>query len=174
MDGRLLAWGLTALVVLGADQGSKALVRAFPSGEPGWGFPGLAAVVHLENPGAALGLLGDLAPGTRAALFGLGGVALVAVALAWTLRLDRGARLLPIALGAVVGGALGNTLDRLLRGSVTDWLRLGAAPLEALTEAAGMPLGAPAFNVADVALGAGLVTVVGAVLLRSRTAPDTA
>src|SRR6186713_787352 len=89
-------------------------------------IPGLLSIVHAQNRGAAFSILADAPDAVRAiVLIGMSGV--VTLVVAWMFR---GALLKPetysaagrLALALVLGGALGNLYDRILRGSVTDFV----------------------------------------------------
>ena len=124
-------------------------------------IPGLLSIVHAQNPGAALGILRDFA--FRRWLFiGFTIVALVII-LNMQRQLDAKLRFLPTVLGLICGGALGNGIDRVTQGTVTDFIRV-------YTEHPGLSdvlvswFGTaeyPSFNVADSALvvGVGLFIV---------------
>ncbi len=143
-------WLLLAAAVVGADQLSKWLVRgALPLGDalPLTPFFNL---VHAENPGAAFSFLAG-ADGWQRWLFtalGLGATALI-VAL---LRRPRRA-LFGAGLACVLGGALGNVIDRVLHGHVTDFLDFyvthGATQWHW-----------PAFNLADSAIAIGVALLL--------------
>ena len=136
------AWGRAGaltVAVVALDQGSKALVRAsIERGERDAVFPAVE-LVNVRNSGVAFGLLSG------------GGVTVVlvtAAALALLLayfaaRPDR--PLAWLATGLLLGGALGNLVDRVRDGEVTDFIDL--------------PLW-PAFNVADVAITVGVLALL--------------
>ena len=111
-------------------------------------IPGLFRIVHTENPGAAFGILAESNPVVRAVvLVGISSAVLIFVvgallkrgsgASQWTSR---------IALGFILGGAVGNLYDRIFRGMVTDFLEIYNG---------GWSF--PAFNVADSAITIGAV-----------------
>jgi signal peptidase II len=143
---------LTSLLVVILDYFSKWLVqRNLPLyGETDL-VPGFLRLTHLENPGAAFSLFAD-SPGPWAGrmllLFSL--VALVVIAvLLW--RNSQELNLTSFSLALFLGGTVGNLLDRLVRGSVTDFIDFYAGPHHW-----------PPFNVADSAI------VVGALILASK------
>ena len=151
-SGWLLWIGLAALIVL-ADQFSKVLVMgSFVLGEslPVTGFFNL---VRVHNAGAAFSFLSDAGGWQRWFFTGLGTVA--ALVMVWMLRAHAGQRLFCSAVSLILGGAVGNVIDRLLHGHVVDFLDFHWDFL------AGLFLGGhfPAFNLADSAI------TVGAVLL---------
>jgi signal peptidase II len=135
----LFFW-LTALIVLVVDQFSKGLVQYLMY--EGQSVPIIPHVFHLtyvRNPGAAFGLFAH-----RTAFFIVATLLVVAGAVAGALRLPPGHRLLRLSLGLVVGGAIGNLIDRLRFGLVVDFLDFRIWPV---------------FNLADTAI------VTGAFLL---------
>jgi len=129
---------ITAGVIL-ADQVTKVLARrAVDVGASDGVFPGLE-LVHVRNRGVAFGFLS-----------GGGGLVVAAtlVALVFLLLLfirNPRRRLMWLPTGLLVGGALGNLLDRLTAGEVTDFLKV--------------PLW-PAFNLADVAITIGVLALL--------------
>ncbi|HEX9798537.1 MAG TPA: signal peptidase II [Thermoanaerobaculia bacterium] len=144
------AFLLLALAVLALDQWTKWLVeRSFAPHSSHEIVPGLFHLSHVRNTGVAFGLFasgGDgLATAALAAL-GLGALAFVS----WFfLRTPAAESRLLSALALVLGGAVGNLLDRLASGAVTDFL--------------GVFIGSyrwPDFNVADSAICVGLGLMV--------------
>ena len=142
-----LAGGVAAAVVL-ADQASKALVRAWLPERQAWPEDfGLIRIAHVENSGAAFGILQGAGPLLIAC-----SIAGIATAL-WFLRVSpAGDRASGAAVALVLGGAIGNLIDRLFRGTVTDFID---------------PTHYPAFNVADSAIVVG-VLALAALSLRGR------
>jgi signal peptidase II len=137
------AWGRVALVAAGVvvlDQATKALVRAtVDPGERVHVVPGVE-IVHTRNSGVAFG-----------ALSGGGAVVTVVVAAALLALLGYFAThvqrpLFWLPTGMLVGGAIGNVLDRVRAGEVTDFVQI--------------PLGFPAFNVADMSITFGVVVLL--------------
>jgi len=160
------------LVIAGAvailDQLTKAWVAAsFPLGADHDVLPGLFRLVHTRNTGIAFGLLGSGGPAVQ---LGLLAVVLVVVALLLRqLRRSGGDGPVRTGLALVLGGAVGNLLDRLLRGEVVDFLNL-------YVRLGGREYNWPAFNLADsaISIGATLVIVVELFFAkRPRHAPGT-
>jgi signal peptidase II len=112
------------------------------------------------NPGAAFSFL-STAGGWQRWMFS--GIALAAITLIlfWLARLPRDARLSILSLGLILGGALGNLVDRLRLGKVVDFLDFHYAGLHW-----------PAFNVADAAITVGAVCLIIATF--TEQARDTA
>jgi signal peptidase II len=143
-------WLLLAAAVLGADQLSKWWVRsALPLGGalPLTPFFNL---VHAENPGAAFSFLAG-ADGWQRWLFtalGLGATVVIAALLRKPRRALFGA-----GLACVLGGALGNAVDRVLHGRVTDFL-------DFYVSRGATQWHWPAFNLADSAIAIGVALLL--------------
>ena len=139
---------LAALVVLAADQASKAWVLH------GIDLPQIGRIVLLPvlnltmvwNHGITFGLLNGFGP---FAYLGLAAVALIVViALVWWLRRAESA-VVATALGAIAGGALGNVIDRLRFGAVVDFIDFHIGDWHWYV-----------FNVADAAIVCGVAALV--------------
>ncbi|HEU4701855.1 MAG TPA: signal peptidase II [Conexibacter sp.] len=147
-------WALAGLVVglvLLADQGTKALVRASIAPGEQRDVLGPLTFVDVHNRGVAFGFLG-----------GGGPVVLVVTLVALTLLLGYFGRhadrpLLWLPTGLVLGGALGNLIDRIRQGYVTDFIHFPHWP---------------AFNVADMCITGGVVALVLVLELGARRAGD--
>jgi signal peptidase II len=145
-----------AVAVLLIDQVTKILVRrALAEGEF---FPVLSGIVHFQhvkNTGAAFGLFAEA---TGFLTF----VKLAVCAfIVYSARFWVGkSRWVAVTLMLILGGALGNLVDSLLFGSVTDFIDFDTS-LRFLRDW-------PVFNVADVALSAGTVMMVGELLLQTK------
>ena len=142
----LRLFACVAVVVVALEQFAKVAVRAsLPLGASVPVVGDVVRLTHVENPGVAFGLLATwpLVPVVATALI-LPGLALY-VARAGTLPQTR-----LVTLGAIAGGALGNLVDRLLEGHVTDFVDVGLGNYRW-----------PSFNGADTAIVLG----VGALLL---------
>ncbi|MFK7928604.1 MAG: signal peptidase II [Myxococcota bacterium] len=141
-----------------ADQGVKAAVRQWPVGTRWSVVDGWLTLAHAENPAGLLGLGAQLPLMAKVGLFAFGAVGLTAVATWWLRSLGPKDRWVPIAVGLIAGGALGNGLDRVLFGSVTDWAIFGERIFNPIFRAVAGGL-TPAFNVADVSLAMGMATL---------------
>jgi signal peptidase II len=141
--GALSAWiraALVALAVIAIDQLSKHAVRSgIVPGEEHKVLPGLA-LVDTRNHGVAFGFL----PGDHLAVTIVIGLALLAL-LGYFAR-HATQPLIWLPTGMLIGGALGNIVDRLREGSVTDFVKL--------------PLGWPPFNLADTSITLGVLILV--------------
>ena len=114
---------------------------------------------YVENPGAAWGLFGTLPESVRRPFFHLVSLVALGFILSMYLKLEADQRLVRWALALVAGGALGNFVDRLLRGYVIDFIDWH------WRNQPGMRW--PTFNVADAAICVG----VGLLLLDSFLEP---
>ncbi|MGA2164309.1 MAG: signal peptidase II [Solirubrobacteraceae bacterium] len=131
---------LVALVVVGLDQLSKHAVRAsIVEGDERGVLPGMA-LVNTRNRGVAFGFL----PGDPIAVTIVIALALLALLVYFALHSTRPLIWLPT--GMLLGGALGNVIDRLRAGYVTDFVKL--------------PLGWPPFNLADVSITLGVLILL--------------
>ena len=120
-----------------ADQLSKQAIRhSIVPGEEHRFLPGVQ-LVNTRNPGVAFGFL----PGSHIGVTILIGLALIALLVYFALHSSQ--RLMWLPTGMLVGGALGNIIDRVREGSVTDFVKL--------------PLGWPPFNLADASITVGIV-----------------
>ncbi len=161
MYSRRIAFGVAAAVIV-LDRITKLWVEAAISPyEAIPVIPGFFDLIYTRNRGIAFGLFADAGGPLRSLL--LIGVALAvlgAVAvLIWRLPPQPGPqqRWLPAALGLIFGGATGNLYDRLLQGSVTDFLDLYVGDWHW-----------PAFNVADSAITAGALLLLLESVMRPR------
>jgi signal peptidase II len=131
--------GALALVIVGLDQLTKHLIRSgIPVGESNKFLPGIQ-LVHVRNTGVAFSLLAG--GGTLVLVFTLAALAVLTGYLAW--RPER--RWLWLPTGLLIGGAIGNLVDRLVNGAVTDFIKF--------------PLW-PAFNVADMSITFGVLALL--------------
>jgi len=151
---RPTAWlrsgALTALV-LGLDQGTKALVRgSLAPGEEHELLPFLS-LVHVQNRGVAFGFLSG---GGLPVTLIVGGALLLLVGF-FARHAERALLWLPT--GLLLGGAVGNLVDRLHQGHVTDFVKLPHWP---------------AFNVADISITAGVIALVLVLERHGRAAAD--
>ena len=151
----LVHWLALALVLLIADQFTKVLVLgSFQLGDSRV-VTSFFNLVRVHNAGAAFSFLADASGWQRWFFTGLGLAA--AVLIVWMLKNHAGQRLFGFALACILGGAIGNVIDRVLYGYVVDFLDFHWA---------GMHF--PAFNVADSAISVGAVCLILDELLRVR------
>ncbi len=142
-----LRWLWLSVLILALDQASKLLVQTHLA--PYRDIVVLTPffnLVHVHNTGAAFSLFAEQPGWQRYFFLGVAGVA--SGVILWLLARTQGRTLFCLALALILGGALGNVIDRLAYGHVIDFLDLHAAGWHW-----------PAFNVADAAItvGAGLL-----------------
>lgn len=113
--------------------------QPFPEQLPFW------RITHVSNTGAAFGLFP-----TGSMLFTFVAIIVSVVIVLYNYRLPAGHKLLRLALGLQLGGAMGNLIDRLRLGHVTDWMDVGPWPV---------------FNVADASIVAGVLILAVLMLL---------
>jgi len=139
---RNVVFPLTALLVVAADQVSKIWIRANLARGESLPETGLFRLTHVHNTGASFGLFQDQSlPLTIVALIGIV-VILLVVLLVYRRYPFFDSRLGNPALGLVLGGTVGNLVDRLRFGYVTDFIDIGIWP---------------AFNIADSAITVGVI-----------------
>ena len=144
--------GAVAAVVLLGDQVTKALVRGgIAQGADHRVIGGFLTLVHDQNSGVAFSLL----TGSDAGVLIITLVVLAGL-IAFHAR-HRERRLMWVVTGMIVGGALGNLVDRVRAGSVTDFIKLPAWP---------------AFNLADASITLGVIALI--LILGFRGAPARA
>jgi signal peptidase II len=139
---RALGLVLAALIVI-ADQATKAWVTAVLQHDPAGGprlLGGKLVLTYSTNTGGAFGILPDRGPFFIViGLAVLGGIALV-----WSRVADRHPALW-VSLGLLVGGAMGNLIDRTRLGYVVDFVQISIWPV---------------FNLADTAIVCGVVVLM--------------
>ena len=151
-SGWLLWIGIAALIVV-IDQFTKVLILgSFQYGES-LTITSYFNLVRVHNLGAAFSFLSNAGGWQRWFFTGIGIAA--ALFMVWMLRSHAGQRLFSSAISFILGGAVGNVIDRLLHGYVVDFLDFHWAFLDGIFHGGHFP----AFNVADCAitLGAGLL-----------------
>lgn len=157
-----LLWiGIATLIVV-ADQFTKVLILgSFQFGES-LRITSYFNLVRVHNPGAAFSFLSNAGGWQRWFFTGIGIVA--ALFMVWMLRSHAGQRLFSSAISLILGGAVGNVIDRLLHGYVVDFLDFHWAFLDGIFHGGHFP----AFNVADSAITLGAVLLILDELLRVR------
>jgi signal peptidase II len=145
--GSLVPWLGIALAVIVLDQLTKAWIAAtFQLGDARMVTPFLD-IVRAHNRGAAFSFLNDASGWQRWFFIGLGIVA--AGFIVWLLKRHGGQRLFGWALALILGGALGNVIDRLLHGHVIDFIQVHWQNHYF-----------PSFNVADSAISVGAALLI--------------
>ena len=158
-SGLWLWLGLAVLVLL-ADQLTKTLIiGSFQLGDSRT-LTSYFNLVRVHNTGAAFSFLSSASGWQRWFFVGLGLVATVAIV--WMLKRHGSQRLFSFALSMILGGALGNVIDRLLHGHVIDFLQFHWDWLSPVFAGGYFP----SFNVADSAITLGAICLILDELLR--------
>ncbi len=143
----LLQWLGLALIILLVDQFTKVLiVGTYQLGDSTY-VTSFFNVVRVHNLGAAFSFLADAGGWQRWFFTGLGVVA--SVVIVFMLRAHPGQTLFCFAMACILGGAIGNVIDRVVHGYVVDFLDFHWR---------GMHF--PAFNVADSAITIGAFSMI--------------
>ena len=138
-----ILWFALALLVILADQASKAWANDVLAAS--WiQVTGVFNLVLLRNTGSAFSFLAD-AGGWQKLLFSAVAIG-VSAAMAAVIWKHSAEKLAPAAAALVLGGAIGNLIDRLMLGSVTDFIDLHIGDIHW-----------PAFNIADSAIVLGVI-----------------
>jgi len=158
MLGRGLAVAAAAAML---DQASKAMVLAF-FGEPGCAVHRVAVSWFLDlvltcNPGVSFGLFNRT--GVNSLIFSAAALSIIIGLCFWLGRVR--ATFLAVAIGLVIGGAIGNVVDRLRFGGVIDFLDFHIGTWHW-----------PAFNLADSAICLGVAAMLLDGILSRRAAPQ--
>ena len=149
---------LIALAIVLTDQATKAIVvRTMRLGQSIPIVPGYFDLTFVLNPGAAFSLLATLPERIRSPFFILVSVAAAVLIVVYRARHLRGHRLATVSLGLILGGAVGNLIDRIRYGVVVDFL-----------DAHVHQYHWPVFNVADSAISVGVTLLLIEMLLEWR------
>lgn len=151
----LWQWLGLAFILLLADQFTKILILGYYHLGDSTYVTSFFNVVRVHNSGAAFSFLAG-ASGWQRWFFTVIGLVAAAVII-WMLKSHPGQKLFSFAMACILGGAIGNVIDRLAYGYVVDFLDFHWR---------GMHF--PAFNVADSAISIGAVCLILDELLRVR------
>lgn len=146
-------WIWVALAVCAADQLSKLLIAAnFGVSDRLAVIPGVIDFVCVENTGAAFSLLSS-----HTWLLGVVSALFCAAIAAYMAKMKFTDKRYVIIGGMLLGGALGNGIDRIFRGYVVDFIEFAFVRF-------------PVFNIADIAITVGAALLVGLVILQKEKA----
>jgi signal peptidase II len=152
---RRLPYLTLSLIIVALDQATKFAVNRFLDLHQSHALvPGLLSLTYVRNRGAAFGILSEAALPHQTLLFSLVSLLALAGIVAYDLWLPPSERLSHLALGLVMGGAVGNLIDRTRHGYVVDFVDVFWGTHHW-----------PAFNVADSAITSGVALVVLDMLL---------
>ena len=153
----LWTWLSLATIIILLDQFTKILiVGAYRLGDS-TRVTSFFNIVRVHNEGAAFSFLANAGGWQRWFFTAIGVVAVIAIV--WMLRSHAGQKLFALALSLILGGAVGNVIDRVWYGYVVDFLDFHAAGIHF-----------PAFNVADSAITCGAICLILDELLRVKRA----
>ena len=137
--------GIAFCLLLALDQASKlSIERSLPLYQSREVIPGFFAITHVQNRGAAFGLLGNL-PGA-AIIFVIVSLIAIALILTYLRQIKEGELWTPFSLSLVLTGTVGNLIDRFRLGGVVDFLDFYYKGWHW-----------PAFNVADASITIGVM-----------------
>ena len=154
-SGGMLQWLGLAFIILIADQFTKVLIVGYYQLGDSTYVTSFFNLVRWHNTGAAFSFLAG-ASGWQRWFFTVIGL-LAAAVIVWMLKSHAGQKLFAFALACILGGALGNVVDRILYGHVVDFLDFHWGGWHF-----------PAFNIADSAITIGAVCLILDELLRVR------
>ena len=157
---RYIAWISVSILIIAADQATKwAIIEWVPLyGKVPINF--FVNVTHQQNQGAAFSFLADQS-GWQRWFFVVLATAVSGVMIAWLSRIrQEGPILLMAGLSFVLGGAIGNLIDRAMLGYVTDFIQVWFGSWAF-----------PSFNVADSAITVGAVLLIVDAFLGSKDKP---
>ena len=159
-----LPWLGLALIILIADQFTKVLILGYYQLGDSTPVTSFFNIVRVHNTGAAFSFLAG-ASGWQRWFFVVLGVGASAF-IVWMMLSHPTQKLFCFAVSMVMGGALGNVIDRLLHGYVVDFLQVRFDFLAPLFHGGHFP----AFNIADSAITLGAVCLILDEILRVRRA----
>jgi signal peptidase II len=155
-SGSMLPWLALALIILIADQFTKVLILGYYKLGDSTYVTSFFNVVRAHNTGAAFSFLAG-ADGWQRWLFTGIGVAATLFIL-YMLRTHPGQKLFCFALACILGGAVGNVIDRVVHGYVVDFLQFHWRNRWYF----------PAFNIADMGISIGAACLILDEVLRVR------
>lgn len=153
--GNWWTWLALSFIVLMVDQFTKVLILGYYQLGDSSPVTGFFNVVRVHNTGAAFSFLASAGGWQRWFFTGIGVAA--ALLILWMLRSHAGQKLFAFAMASILGGAIGNVIDRVLYGYVVDFLDFHWHGWHF-----------PAFNVADSAISVGAACLILDELLRVR------
>jgi len=160
---RLIAlWLALAVIVILADQVTKVMIiQRFQLGDS-VEVTSYFNLVRAHNPGAAFSFLANAGGWQRYFFTGLGLV--VSAFIIWMIRSNPNQKLFCFSVSMIMGGALGNVVDRMLHGHVIDFLQFRFDFLSPLFRGGFFP----SFNIADSAITLGAICLILDEILRVR------
>lgn len=154
-SGGMLPWLGLALILLIADQFTKILILGYYQLGDSTLLTSFFNIVRVHNTGAAFSFLANASGWQRWFFTGIGVVAIAVIL--WMLKSHPGQKLFSFAMACILGGAVGNVIDRVRYGYVVDFLDFHWETWHF-----------PAFNIADSAISIGAACLILDELLRVR------
>jgi signal peptidase II len=151
----MLPWLILAVIIILADQFTKTLILGYYKLGDSTPVTSFFNIVRVHNTGAAFSFLAGAGGWQRWFFTGIGAVATIFIL--WMLRSHHAQKLFSFALACILGGAIGNVVDRLLHGYVVDFLDFYYGTWHF-----------PAFNIADSAISIGAACLILDEILRVR------
>ncbi|MDH4415622.1 MAG: signal peptidase II [Acidovorax sp.] len=158
----ILVWLAWAAVLMVADQITKTLILDNYRLGDSTVITSFFNIVRAHNTGAAFSFLANAGGWQRWLFTGIGLVATIFIV--WQLRAHPGQKLFCFSLASILGGAVGNVVDRLMHGYVVDFLDFHWDFLSGIFHGGHFP----AFNLADMAISIGAACLILDELLRMR------
>ncbi len=159
---RYLILGLVTTIAVLFDQATKIhIMQTMRLHESIPVIDGFFNLTYIRNPGAAFGLLASTGPVFRTIFFGLASLFALGLLATIFFRLQHDDRAGQLSVAAILGGALGNLIDRIRYGEVIDFLDFYVGAYHW-----------PAFNVADAAISVGVFFLVLHYLFEKKTETD--
>jgi signal peptidase II len=149
----MLPWLALALIIIILDQFTKTLILGYYQLGDSTRVTSFFNIVRVHNTGAAFSFLANAGGWQRWFFTGIGAVATIFIL--WMLRSHHGQKLFAFALACILGGAIGNVVDRLLHGYVVDFLDFHYGGWHF-----------PAFNIADSGITIGAACLILDEILR--------
>jgi signal peptidase II len=147
--GKFIAWGVVSILVVAADQATKWAIIEWVDLYGKVPLNDFMNLTHQRNPGAAFSFLADAGGWQRWFFISLGVVVSAVIAI-WLFRIRKdGPTVLMAGLSLLLGGAIGNLIDRIRLGYVTDFIQVWFGNWAF-----------PSFNVADSAITVGAALLI--------------
>jgi len=142
-----LPYILIVALILVLDRWTKSLIHAqFDLNQSVSVIDGFLNITYVRNTGVAFGIFSSISSPVKSLVLSIFTILAAVVVVVYSVRSPARNRLLQVALGLILGGALGNLYDRVTHGYVIDFIEMYIGSYSW-----------PAFNVADSAISAGVV-----------------
>ena len=156
LQNRYIKLAVVAAIVVIADQISKALILKYlPVHHSIPVIRGFFDITHIHNPGGAFGLMANMSETVRTFVFIIVSSLAVCLILYLYIKTPRSHAFLAIGFALILGGAVGNLIDRFRFGIVVDFLDVYVGKYHW-----------PAFNIADSAITVGILIFLGHLMLK--------